>query len=321
MVSFLEADAPQPPDGADLGSGRHAARGPAGALAHRPSQDPPAPHRARLSGIARTPAATGLAGKAAELASQLLLITLVPAAMGTGDYGQFALVLAVVMVGSSWVGLGGPTVMTRHVPAVPEAEREALALALTLRLGAWRAAQAALAALVGVVLVAIDPDLFEPAFVVATVVALALDVACHDRLPGRPRSRPRGHLELPLPAPEPGARRRRRGAPLSRRQRGFGLGDRALVGRGPGGRGDPGAAEAGACAPRLSDPGGCAPVRGAAGGLGCSPPGTAARRGGAGRPAGRLARRDRLCGARGGARHGWAQRRCARRSRSSFQGW
>ena len=54
----------------------------------------------RLIAATRSPIALGLTGKGAELATQLLLVTLVPRLLGPSDYGSLATALAVVIVGS-----------------------------------------------------------------------------------------------------------------------------------------------------------------------------------------------------------------------------
>lgn len=126
---------------------------------------------------ARTPVATGAAGKAAEFATQALLVTVVPRALGPVHYGVLALALAVVGVGASLVAVGGASVLGRYVPAAPEHERVALAHALVRRLALVAAAPLALIAGLAIVLAALDPHRFPPRVAALIVVALAIEVA------------------------------------------------------------------------------------------------------------------------------------------------
>ena len=125
----------------------------------------------------RRPAAAGLAGQGAEVLTQILLVSAVPAAMGPAAYGEFALALSVVMIGSAAVTLGGPAILTRYVPAAAAEERDAVARALVGRLGRLRTAQVGAMAAVALVLALAAPGTFEAETVAAVVVALALDVA------------------------------------------------------------------------------------------------------------------------------------------------
>jgi O-antigen/teichoic acid export membrane protein len=123
---------------------------------------------------AASPLATGSWGKAAELASQALLVTLVPRMLGPSGYGVFALGLAVVRIGSGVLGASGSAVMGRFVPAASEEERLAVARALSVRLGVFAAAQVAVAAFVAVVLVAWSGT--RPSLAALVVVALAVEL-------------------------------------------------------------------------------------------------------------------------------------------------
>jgi O-antigen/teichoic acid export membrane protein len=126
---------------------------------------------------ARTPVAAGAAGKAAEFATQALLVTVVPRILGPVHYGVLALALAVVGIGASLVAVGGASVLGRYVPAAPEHERVALARALVRRLATIAAAPLAVIAAIAVVLAAVDPHRFPPLVATLIVVALALEVA------------------------------------------------------------------------------------------------------------------------------------------------
>lgn len=155
---------------------RDSDRAPAGR--HDPSQDPlaaraeAAPAPARLRG----PVVTSLLGKAVELATLVLLATVVPRALGPADYGRFALALTIVTVASLALTLGGPALVTRFVPAAPPTERAALARALGLRLARGRGAQVAAIAAIAAVLAAAAPDRFPPLATALVVAALALNV-------------------------------------------------------------------------------------------------------------------------------------------------
>jgi hypothetical protein len=77
-------------------------------------------------------------GKAVELASQALLITAVPAALGPDDYGTLALMLGVATVASSALALGGPAAVSLLVNAAPPDRHVATARALAVRGLGWR---------------------------------------------------------------------------------------------------------------------------------------------------------------------------------------
>jgi O-antigen/teichoic acid export membrane protein len=125
----------------------------------------------------RTPVATGAAGKAAEFATQALLITVVPRVLGPAHYGVLALALAVVGIGASLVAVGGAAVLGRFVPAAPEHEQVALARALVRRLATIAVVPFALAAGVAVAVAAVEPHRFPPVIALLVVLALGLEVA------------------------------------------------------------------------------------------------------------------------------------------------
>lgn len=128
---------------------------------------------ARLRGAV----AASMAGKAVELATLVLLATLVPRVLGPADYGRFAVPLTIVTIGSLAMTLGGPTLMARFVPAASPEERVALARAIGARLAKGRGAQLAAIAVGATVLAVADPTTFPPVEVALVVVALALNVA------------------------------------------------------------------------------------------------------------------------------------------------
>lgn len=121
--------------------------------------------------------AASLAGKAAEMATLLLLATVVPRTLGPADYGRFAVPLTVVTLGSLALTLGGPTLMARFVPAAAPGDRVALARAIGGRLARGRAAQLAVLAAVALAAVVWDPARFPPLVTGLVVGALALNVA------------------------------------------------------------------------------------------------------------------------------------------------
>lgn len=125
--------------------------------------------------LASRAAAVASYGKGAELLSLVLLVTLVPRALGPVDYGFFAVATSIVTIGSVTLGLGGPVLMARFVPSVASADRPALARALAVRTAYWRGGLLAVAgvAVVAVALVSTSVPL-APALVL--VAALALDV-------------------------------------------------------------------------------------------------------------------------------------------------
>jgi O-antigen/teichoic acid export membrane protein len=125
----------------------------------------------------RRPAAAGLIGQGAEVLSQVLLVSAVPALLGPAAYGEFALALSLVMLASAAVTLGGPAILTRYVPAAAPEERDAVARAIVRRLGTIRAAQVGLVAALGAGLALAAPDTFAGDLVAAVVIAIALDVA------------------------------------------------------------------------------------------------------------------------------------------------
>jgi O-antigen/teichoic acid export membrane protein len=117
-----------------------------------------------------------LSGKALELAAQVLLVAAIPRVLGPSDYGVFALALAVVTLGSQAMSVGGPTLMSRFVPAVSLPEQMPLARALFLRLARWRILALGPAILGTAVLVAAAPSTFPPTITFLVAGALVLDV-------------------------------------------------------------------------------------------------------------------------------------------------
>jgi len=125
----------------------------------------------------RASVAASMAGKAAEMATLVLLATVVPRVLGPRDYGRFSVPMTFVTLGSLALTLGGPTLLARFVPAAPPEERLALARALGGRLARGRAAQLALLAAAAIVAVLVRPSTFPALDTAIVVVALALNVA------------------------------------------------------------------------------------------------------------------------------------------------
>jgi O-antigen/teichoic acid export membrane protein len=119
----------------------------------------------------------GLLGKAGELTTQALLVILLPRLLGPADYGTFALALAVVSLASSSFSIGGPTLMSRFVPAAAPSERNAVARALAVRVGVWRVFEVLAIAVVAAVLALALPDRFPAGPTALVTLAVALDVA------------------------------------------------------------------------------------------------------------------------------------------------
>jgi O-antigen/teichoic acid export membrane protein len=123
----------------------------------------------------RRAVALGLWGKAVEVGTLALLVTLVPRLLGPGDYGSFALGLGLVTLGSSALALSGPAVMARFVGAAAPEERAAVARALALRALRWRVAGLAGGVIVAVALVLLNGDRFAPLPTALILLAIVLD--------------------------------------------------------------------------------------------------------------------------------------------------
>ncbi|MGH3985502.1 MAG: hypothetical protein ACRDST_23160, partial [Pseudonocardiaceae bacterium] len=128
------------------------------------------------AGLLRGPVVAGLAGKAAEAVTLVLLATVVPRVLGPADYGRFAVALTVVAIGSVAMTLGGATLLARYVPAAAPAQRAALARALSVRLARNRAVLFAVLTVIATVLVMWDPARFPPLPAAFVLIALALNV-------------------------------------------------------------------------------------------------------------------------------------------------
>ena len=94
--------------------------------------------RARLERVAR-PLSETLLARSVELASQALLLLLVPRALGSADYGSFAAAFAAMSVVSIGFGLGAPLAAMRYVPGADPVERAGLARAVARHVAIGRA--------------------------------------------------------------------------------------------------------------------------------------------------------------------------------------
>jgi O-antigen/teichoic acid export membrane protein len=119
----------------------------------------------------------GVAGKVVELATLVVLATVVPRLLGPADYGRFALALTVVTIASLALTLGGPPLVTRFVPPAPPEQRVALARALAARLGRSRAVLVAAMATAVTVAVASGATALPPAETAIVLAAVAFNVA------------------------------------------------------------------------------------------------------------------------------------------------
>lgn len=125
----------------------------------------------------RSSVIASVVGKSTEMVTLALLAVVVPRVLGAEDYGAFAVPLTVVTLGSLALTLGGPTVMTRYVPAAAPDQRLAVAKAIGARLARGRAVQLGVVALVTAGLVMARPATFPPRTTSLVVIALALNVA------------------------------------------------------------------------------------------------------------------------------------------------
>ena len=100
---------------------------------------------------------------------------LVPRALGAADYGRFATALAVVTILSASLNLGGPSLLSRFVPAAPVGERRRVARALTGRLASARMIQIVVVAMLAVAASILVPDQLPPRLTTLVAVAVALD--------------------------------------------------------------------------------------------------------------------------------------------------
>jgi O-antigen/teichoic acid export membrane protein len=117
------------------------------------------------------------AGKAVELATLVLLATVVPRTLGPSDFGQFSVALTLVTLGSLLLTLGSPTLMARLVPEAPADERVGLARALGRRLSIDRAVPVTVLAFAVLALALWDRSIVSPLDAVLVFSAFALNIA------------------------------------------------------------------------------------------------------------------------------------------------
>lgn len=125
----------------------------------------------------QSPVVGSLASKGAEMATLLLLATVVPRVLGPAAYGRLSLALTIVTVASVATPFGGAATMARFVSCAPAPERAALARALGGRLARRRAVQLAGVVLVVAALVAAAPARFPPLPTALVTAALVAGVA------------------------------------------------------------------------------------------------------------------------------------------------
>jgi O-antigen/teichoic acid export membrane protein len=142
------------------------------AVGAHPASKPVIRHGLRVG----SPITMSIVSKGLEAITLALLVTLVPRLLGTDDYGRFALASAVVAVAASSVGLGGPTLLSRFIPAADPAKRAGLAFALLQRLVGLRIVQMLLVAFVGVVLTILQPARAPALLTGLVVLAITLEV-------------------------------------------------------------------------------------------------------------------------------------------------
>jgi stage V sporulation protein B len=125
----------------------------------------------------RSALATGLVAKGAEVVMLVVLVTVVPRALGPADYGVFALALSIVTIASAAASVGASPMLARFLPAAMPSERRAVARTLGVTLARRRALVTAPAVLGAGALAAVFPDTFDPVATALVAVAVGLDVA------------------------------------------------------------------------------------------------------------------------------------------------
>lgn len=115
-------------------------------------------------------------GKALEIATQVMLVTLLPRFLGPSEFGRLAVALSIVTLASFAISLGAPSAFARFVPAETEGRRAGLARTMTLQLLRVRSAQLAIAGAIGAILVLLAPGRFRALDVALVIVALAVEV-------------------------------------------------------------------------------------------------------------------------------------------------
>jgi O-antigen/teichoic acid export membrane protein len=129
-------------------------------------------------GIApRSPVATGIVAKCAELATLVALVAVVPRVLGPADFGGFALALSLVTIASAAVSVGASPMLARFVPAADASERKDVARTLGAALARRRAISTGLAVGAAATLATFFPETFPPLATALVALAFVLDVA------------------------------------------------------------------------------------------------------------------------------------------------
>jgi hypothetical protein len=123
------------------------------------------------------PARIALLGKVAEGVTLVGLVTVVPRALGHDRYGRFALATSLVSLAALLLAIGGPTLSSRLLPALPRAERPAMALALLRRVTFTRTAAYALLALIAIAAALVAPESVPLGLALLALAAVALESA------------------------------------------------------------------------------------------------------------------------------------------------
>ena len=100
-----------------------------------------------------SPRQAAVRGKALELVTQVLLVTVVPRLLGPAEFGRMTVALAIVTIGAIAISLGAPSAFGRFVPAEQEPRRSGLARSMTLEVLPTRVIQLAVVASITTLLV------------------------------------------------------------------------------------------------------------------------------------------------------------------------
>lgn len=128
------------------------------------------------SSTRNTPRQAAVRGKALELATQVLLVTLVPRLLGPAEFGRMTVALAIVTLGAVAISLGAPSAFARFVPGEPGPRRAGLARSMTYQLLPLRGAQLVIAGAICTTLVLTGPR-FAALDAGLVFVALSAEVA------------------------------------------------------------------------------------------------------------------------------------------------
>ncbi|NNF39372.1 MAG: hypothetical protein HKN71_11945, partial [Gemmatimonadetes bacterium] len=121
--------------------------------------------------------AAAIQGKAIEIVTQALMVTLLPRLLGPVEFGRLMVAVTVVTLASVAISLGAPAAFARFVPAESPGRRRGLAWSMTRHLFRIRAVQIVGAAAVGLALAVTLPARIPALDTGLVVSALAIDVA------------------------------------------------------------------------------------------------------------------------------------------------